>query len=235
MENVFKEIAEIKEEFEKDKASYDELSEIAIKLADEYLQSMLWCRNETERKMYMWQSSGLSAEEISNQLNMNASTYRCTLSRISARLRKEVFNTNNLYETLLSFDSQTKKDLIHRLMFLKFDWNLYKQVNPEIINILLTASDKLCDSDDNITEEDLVKALVVIKMNSNEYIQSQLRGLKAKALHTVIDGLNTNKYNVFFLNFMQLGVPYLIDTDKWIQKIKKDCKPMLQKGDVKNS
>lgn len=226
MENIFKELESVKAEYEANKSDYVELSEIAIQLSEEYLQSMLWCRNETERRIYMYQASGLSAEEISSLLKLNANTYRSTLSRISARLRKDVFNTNNLSETLLFSDSQTKKDLIHRLMFLKFDWNLYRQVNPEIINMLLTASDKLCDSDDNITEEDLIKVLVVIKMNSNEYILSQLRGVKAKALHTVINGLNTNKYNVFFDNFMQLGVPYLIDTDKWIQKIKNEIKPM---------
>lgn len=227
MDNVFKELKLVRAQYEKHKAEYDELTTQALELSEAFITSMKWCRSSYAKIIYLYQNDGMSTEEICSSLKVNKNTYRSRLSRISSFLRNKVFYSNNLFESILYSDSETKQALINRLRFKMMEYNFFSEVSAERTVQLLELSEKVSIQDDNISEEDLIRAMLFIKMQSNEYIQRQLRTIKTGALHRVISGLKTSQYNPFIENYLNIEAPELINNTNYVQRCCGEYKSML--------
>jgi len=228
MDNVFKELKLVRAQYEKHKAEYDELTTQALELSEEYISSMKWVSSSYGKNIYLYQDSDMSTKEICASLNLNQNSYRSMLSRISSFLRNKVFYSNNLFETILYSDSETKQALINRLRFKMMEYNFFSEVSVERTAQLLELSEKVSIQDDNISEDDLIRAMLFIKMQSNDFIQKQLKTIKTGALRRVISGLKTSQFNPFVENYLNIEVPELINNTNYIQRCcGAKCKPML--------
>jgi len=230
MENIFSELASVRREYDKRKAEFDTLTGETLVACENYIASLRWCGSSIGRNIYLYQSEGMSTEEICSKLKLNENTFRSMLSRISAHLRKEVFKTNNLFETILFSDSQTRQELINRMKFLMMDYSLFNELDADTVAMLLKSADEICIQDTGgITEGDLAQAIAFVKMLSNDYRLKQLKNIKAGALKMVISGLKTRSYNSFIDNYINTEVPVFISNTNWIQKLLNQYKPMLEK------
>ena len=230
MDNIFSELASVRREYDKRKAEFDTLTGEALVACENYIASLRWCGSSIGRNIYLYQSEGMSTEEICSKLKLCFNTYRSMLSRISWHLRKEVFQTNNLFETILFSDSQTRQELINRMKFLMMDYSLFNELDADTVAMLLKSADEICIQDaGGITEGDLAQAIAFVKMLSNDYRLKQLKNIKAGALKMAISGLKTRSYNSFIDNYINTEVPVFIANANWIQKLTNQYKPMLEK------
>lgn len=176
-----------------------------IQVIEDYFSSFKWVREGKEKAVYLRSGKGLRTSTIADMLNMNHSTYRSMVSKLSMRLRNLLFNGEDMSTAILSASKEKVIATRKHIEYLLLAFDFYSFYSDDALALIQKYS-KVEGETSEPTEEEMFSALLVLAYTSNRTIEYRLKSLNPLALKKVISELTSDEYNVWVKYYQELGV-----------------------------
>lgn len=168
-----------------------------------YFDSFVWVSNDMDRLIYLYAGKGLNNTTIADYIGVNVNTYRSRVSRVSNKLAGVLFDGRKLEDACLYASVEEIADtrayiekLNHRLVLGR---ELSNYMFEKIHNIT-----EDCDKEEELTEENKFRALMLVAHFSEPAIDSMFSDVKPEALAYIMNELYGTQFSEWSIYYKRM-------------------------------